>query len=1648
MKLNKLSFLWITTLLILVIQSLRAYPTPPVTVVAYFSGSLFDGETITFSGAGSYDTDNCNLGYTPYWRWNFNYNGTTFVEDLRTTSAYPTWVYQQAGTYTVAVIYYDNDGQQGDLKTFTVQIAEKHLYPKLLFKGGNDVQRIQANFNLINTFPYKSFHDYLVPPPASDFWRNSPPTNTTGDADYDRSIALYAKVLAFRYMFNGQQAADGDLAYYYLYELPASNNYSIDPSNNRWMTNGLALIDYCVAFDILAGSGYLNKYVTQSMPLTLIEHNIQAPLVNRANLLYQRAKVNDWTVDEFLSKYIGSTCKDVPIVDFWGIHWTVKVCGIPTTNQDVYQDAIYHSQSGNMRIIVASALGVAAYALNYDPYASPAPPTQDWLSFAQKDVGQFLLNNNTYGFPIQSQNVNGMFPEGTEYFNYSAQGFVPFFIADNVGGGGGNYWQNQQFQNILDWCYDVQLPTGEAPQINSSGRAPYNSVWPSSSLFSSTTPSGANYLWQLQTFTQKTTGGVDLPVEGYCLINSQTQPLEKAFSISTVKPTEGQVIFRDNTTTPTKYLLISAKNGAARWGGGTHEHAEAGSFIFSDGNKTLVRQPGYSGAESSADYEKSLWNNTICPIVGDTISYDATDRLVGLPPCTDTWINQTANTANFDFANVSFDLNGSSPGLGGDVIDGLLGLAYNGAGSQTFEYLNTVWMQSKANLANNMSKYGDCIRRFLMVNNSYVVVRDDITNTSSSPTLQGVVSIIHGNNGDNYPKANFAAGTNIAPSGEVTWQTDPNTSILRVNTAALGGKYLPFSGLVSATHSNSTSGLVSGRAPVYHAALYTGCQFNANNQGQIISIVESDPNSTTRSSITTKINTDTDPFLLYTIDGRGKTYGRYDIVFSQGSVANATIGNVSLPYSIKTDASFLIMSFDGSNLSGISPSEIFSCNASYIIYGTTLILPNNTGDAQTSFSIGTVQNPSAISAFTDDPAAFSRNSQRKFIQTIVNGTRWLHQTYTSRGHVWIEHSSDGGNTWVVGNNGQPIDNGGGKCPSIAFSTLTDWGNNYIGVVWEQPSGSNYTIQGELFNQISGQNGIPTGTGPATLYTETSDSYSTNANPNIIIDHTTSLVTFERKGTGGGQAGINWLVSPFAEYTGGQEYAMQGASNGAVSNTDASSTNATISLNPYYSNDSKIDVDMIYQEGSAVRYAWLDFDNSGLNQWQFTQSTPSAIGYNAPSNYNPSIISFPNGEFAASWIINLPGNEDGSWGDVDNMEYYYSGNPWTSWSFGSGVQSCSLNGGGDNSGFTTWSQIYNGSWSNKSIRFLNYSPNGSTLQNLNTTGKYVQLANSTSGDISNMYLSSFYPFSFPYYINTSTQLGPLNKGASDLVLGRGCIINNGDVSFCYLFEGLNVDGTNIAFLEAPDTLDYSKVDILNSVLVSNPFLLNDNSKVVFTERSGFPDSASAARILGNGGYVGYRIDLIDNSTEKVIGPIKNLTLNSSNIQTLKDPSFSLSTKGLGNRTVRVKVTIATNLFQQDTAAPLKPVSPSSLPHRGNLHPKIMLLKSLSGGNETSNLNKTSMTVLGLDLPTTYDLSQNYPNPFNPTTTINYQIPKDGRVLLKVFDVLGREAITLVDDFRQTGRYSVQFDASRFSSGVYFYSIRSGEYTTVKKMLLIK
>jgi len=165
----------------------------------------------------------------------------------------------------------------------------------------------------------------------------------------------------------------------------------------------------------------------------------------------------------------------------------------------------------------------------------------------------------------------------------------------------------------------------------------------------------------------------------------------------------------------------------------------------------------------------------------------------------------------------------------------------------------------------------------------------------------------------------------------------------------------------------------------------------------------------------------------------------------------------------------------------------------------------------------------------------------------------------------------------------------------------------------------------------------------------------------------------------------------------------------------------------------------------------------------------------------------------------------------------------------------------------------------------------------------------------------------------------------------------------------------------------------------------------------------------------------------------------------------------------------NTVFNDSAA--NPISSGTAPFTGSFRPESPL-SAFNGqspfGNWTFRVNDNASSDTGRvmnyainisynatvginnnnNMPFSFILEQNYPNPFNPGTSIKYSVPEAGAVTLKVFDVSGREVAVLVDGVKQQGIYTVDFNASHLASGIYFYRIEAGEFTAVKKMMLIK
>jgi hypothetical protein len=185
-----------------------------------------------------------------------------------------------------------------------------------------------------------------------------------------------------------------------------------------------------------------------------------------------------------------------------------------------------------------------------------------------------------------------------------------------------------------------------------------------------------------------------------------------------------------------------------------------------------------------------------------------------------------------------------------------------------------------------------------------------------------------------------------------------------------------------------------------------------------------------------------------------------------------------------------------------------------------------------------------------------------------------------------------------------------------------------------------------------------------------------------------------------------------------------------------------------------------------------------------------------------------------------------------------------------------------------------------------------------------------------------------------------------------------------------------------------------------------------------------------------LDEVDLSYESMLVRFEGVTFEETGV--FEDRENYSITDGNGT-----SVTFRTNFSESDyigTDIPTGPINLVALV--GNFRGSLQLISRDLNDFEMSTSNENG------DNPFTFGLEQNYPNPFNPTTVINYSVADISNVKLEVFDVLGRKVATLVNQVKSPGSYTANFNASSISSGIYFYRLEAGDFTSIKKMMLIK
>ena len=548
-----------------------------------------------------------------------------------------------------------------------------------------------------------------------------------------------------------------------------------------------------------------------------------------------------------------------------------------------------------------------------------------------------------------------------------------------------------------------------------------------------------------------------------------------------------------------------------------------------------------------------------------------------------------------------------------------------------------------------------------------------------------------------------------------------------------------------------------------------------------------------------------------------------------------------------------------------------------------------------------------------DASAYSDNSQRKMIR-VTNGTnQYLFETYTDNGHVWLEYSSNNGTSWTLANNGEPLDydfvthsGSASKCPSLDYNPST----YDVIVVFQVQNGTHYNIEYDLFS--------PSGTSyinvfdqqPATIYSEPSDGYSVNANLAFAVYHGYWVCAFEQKtATGNQTAGINYLFGPINSSDGNLEtygpFSMWGTNSGSTlpSIYGAKTQSAWAAC-------------VAWQQGSGssstIRFAAINFN--GTQTDTTSETGPKTISNSAwPANYQPSLVQKPDNNAWVCWIANNFGrppqnitlfSKDPNSSSYNTIDYNESS------------VSVNLTNGGSTPYIAFSQESASSSWTNYACNY-----NASSMITLSTNGRDMQLSNGPALD--SMYASSFNPSSSPYPLQTSSAItgaiADKSGGANDvlslpvqMMYGRGGTISDDSLNFYYSFGDLLADGRSIGFVPASDSLNYDSLGNLNRSLITEPFQVGSNSNIVFSEYSGFADSTAAKAVLGNNGYIDCTAEVIDNSTGGQIGTIKETRFTASNAGGYRLTSYLLSPERISGRTVKVKITVSTNLKKPEFA----------------------------------------------------------------------------------------------------------------------------------------
>ncbi len=670
---------------------------------------------------------------------------------------------------------------------------------------------------------------------------------------------------------------------------------------------------------------------------------------------------------------------------------------------------------------------------------------------------------------------------------------------------------------------------------------------------------------------------------------------------------------------------------------------------------------------------------------------------------------------------------------------------------------------------------------------------------------------------------------------------------------------------------------------------------------------------------------------------------------------------------------------------------------------------------------------------------FKNSGQRKLIITSYPQS-YYHLVYSSMGSVWYEKALVNYDVlspldWQLMNNQKSLNahlqNSEAKSPSIDYMYATHNQNEenyfiYITYQNKKPDGK-YEIRLSKFDQ----SGVKLFDIP--VYESSTINYnSVDCTPVVGVARQITpgypiklVVLWKRPAEGSSSAGL---------------YYMAGVDNGSyvqwtdsypnptkIPSTDVNSSYPSLAV--LKKPNDAIYFHLAYQQGtSEIKYSYIIFGVNGTTP-QNTVSISSGSG--SYINISPSITVFNSSSGYVNYdspkIVWCTG-EDGA------VIYRYRTNMTTTkWSpmyiyyENDDVQSPTISGpkydprGIDDEFYFGWS------WLGGYYKSYVSTANLSLKRSMPYRGKDLQLATSGSGweGFGYLVLDNFTRTTAPIVFENKWINTQLSKITSNISSGRAGTVIKNDAEFYFAFGDIKLNDNSVSFNPLNDTTLIENLDDLNSYLQTEPISVTDNDALTYSVFYGLKDSVTAFNNLSNEEFVRFKIEVLDANTQQVLSSLDNVEQRKYSLIEYENLSYQISMQGIGQRDIVLRLKVENNFNSESSLANIYSFNQAVSKNR---------IKQMKWNDET--------------LPKKFALEQNYPNPFNPTTVISWQSPVGSHQTLKVYDVIGNEVATLVNEYKEAGRHKVEFDGSMLASGVYIYKLTAGSFVSSKKMMVIK